>query len=88
MTDFIVAYSHPQRHDVVCFAVLCDPAPDWQKREPYRSSEVAAVALRGDEVRAINFAEIRAMHAADPDKTLQELVDGWRWDREFGRAKP
>ena len=83
MTDFLVAYSHPHRRNVACLEILCDPQPGWQKREPYRRRDVAAVVLRAGEAQAIALAEIRAMHEAHPDKTLQQLVDGWRWDREL-----
>ena len=83
MTDFLVAYSHPHRHGVACFEVFCDPQPGWQKQEPYRSRDVAAVVLHDGEACVINPIDIRAMHEASPAKTLQELVDGWRWDREL-----
>ena len=89
MTDYIVAYAHPHRPVVACFEILCDPQPDWRRREPYRGSDVVAVLLRAGEADVISLSDIRTMHEAAPDKTLPEIVDGWRWHRElYGKARP
>ena len=83
MTDIVVAYPHPHRADRAVFEILYDPAPGWAKREPYRGREVSGVRLHDGEASMITPSEIRAMHEAAPAKTLQELIDGWRWDREL-----
>ncbi len=88
MTDYVIAYPHPHRLGVACFAVLFDPQPGWERRDPYRGIVVNAVALRADEAETITLAEVRAMHEAEPDKTLQQIIDGWRWDRELYWPQP
>ena len=82
MTDYVVAHPHPHRTGAAVFEILYDPAPGWAKRAPYRGRDVKAVALRPDET-APDVVELKAMHEAAPGKTLAQLVDGWRWNREL-----